>query len=402
MNDKHGFPNTHHSMINRIQEGDEDTRLLALTDFANSYRTPLIDYLIKCLNIDRADAEDLVQQFFLDKIMSGKVLGMANNKGRFRSALRTSLYNFFVDSKRAQKREGIERHFDVDLDEDASEAINPIDLVWATALFRTSLARMKNESQHWELFFDRVLTQPPLPYDQIIEKHGYSDPGKASNLLMTAKRQFNRILNDSVGSQSYLSGVSGETEYQNEINLLTQLLSDSKMIGEIVKTLDDSCLPEPAKESVFQHSILGEHVLFIPESPDKSWDRSDADSMIKHLLSQTVGDFIELELISNEWTLSDLLFDNQDDAEALPAVKALKECFNERGKAKQSSLPERVDVAMTFTMIARYVTLGGEVEDVTSMRRDVLTQRLEQLVEKDWIPSEIRDLIGAAVNRLLS
>ena len=185
-----------------------------------------------------------------------------------------------------------------------------------------------------------------------IRDSGYSDPGKASNLLMTAKRQFNRILNDCVGSQSYLSGGSGETEYQNEINLLTQLLSDSKMIGEIVKTLDDSCLPEPAKESVFQHSILGEHVLFIPESPDKSWDRSDADSMIKHLLSQTVGDFIELELISNEWTLSDLLFDNQDDAEALPAVKALKECFNERGKAKQSSLPERVDVAMTFTTVS--------------------------------------------------
>ena len=57
---------------------------------------------------------------------------------------------------------------------------------------------------------------------------------------------------------------------------------------------------------------------------------------------------------------------------------------------------------MTFTMIARHVTLGGEVEDITSMRRDVLTQRLEQLVDKDWIPSKVRDLIGKAVNKLLA
>ena len=57
---------------------------------------------------------------------------------------------------------------------------------------------------------------------------------------------------------------------------------------------------------------------------------------------------------------------------------------------------------MTFTMIARYVTLDGEVEDITSMRRDVLAQRLEQLVNKDWIPEAIRDLIGRAVSKLLA
>ena len=402
MKDKYGFPQTHHSMINRIQVGDDETRSIALTEFTENYRKPLFDYLVKCRSIKPTDAEDLVQEFFLLRIMTGKVLTMNNGEGRFRGALRTCLRNFLIDKVRKEEREGVERYFDGDLDEDSEIGINPIDLVWATALFRTSLTRMKNESSHWELFFDRVLTQPPLPYEQVIERHGYSSPDVAANRLVTAKRQFNRILNECVGSQSHLSGVSNKTEYQQEIELLAKLLEDSNMISEIVSSLDEPMKTKTANESIHQHSILGEHVLFVDESPEKSWDKSDAESMIRHLLEQPVSQFVNCDSDTNQRTVSDVLFGDINHAIALSETKALKDYFNERGQQKRSQLPERIDVTITFTMIARFIVLGGEVEDITSMRRDVLTQRLGQLLDKDWILREIRDLIGRAVAKLLS
>ena len=410
MADKYGFPKTQHSMIDRIKEGDEEARLCALSAFANSYRVPLMNFLVKCLQMELAEAEDLVQQFFLDKIMTGKVLKLANNKGRFRDALRTSLRNFLIDHLRVNKRERVERYFDTDIDISisASEEVEPIEMVWVTALFRTALIRMKNESQFWDLFYDRELAKPPLPYDKLVKKYGYdSQKGakdKAYNHLVTAKRQFNRLLNECLDTQNWLSNTALETEYESEVELLKKLLKDPKKVDEIVKSLSDSCVPEPTEKPDIQHSIIGERVLFIDESPDESWSKFDAGSMIKHLLTEEASNFIDTDEKFGTRTLAEVLFEDSSSSSNAPLreSKALKDHFNSEGKAKRGSLPQRVVVTMTFVMIARFVTLGGEVEDITSMRRDVLTKRLEQLMDKDWIPKEIRGVVGQAISKLLA
>ena len=404
MTDKHNFPATHVSMLNRALVADEQIRRQALDEFISCYRHPLIQFMTRCLNIPPDDADDLFQQFVLEKILdhNGKVLAMANKQGRFRNALKTSLRNFFLDRYRSKKAEKIERRFEQDLDESFESAIDSVDVVWATALFRSALIRMKNESKYWELFFDRVLTQPPLPYDQIIEKHNFESPAKASNLLMTAKRQFNRILTDSITEQSFISEEAPPEAVELEIGLLSTMLADSKMLGELVQSLDENKMPELGGESMGHHSIQIDHFTFMEESPDSSWDKADASAMICHLLEQPVSDLLGESGQLQSIKLRQLLLGQFDKVESLDLAKRLKEYFNDRRKHNSSGLPERVDVTITFTAIAKFLLLGGEVEQITSMRRDVLTKSLGQLLDKEWIDAEIRNLMGKAVAKLLS
>lgn len=404
MTDKHNFPPTHTSMINRARIGDEHTRRQALEEFIECYRQPLTQFMVRCLSIHSNDADDLFQEFVLEKILdkNGKVLAMANKQGRFRNALKTSLRNFFVDRYRSKAAEKIERRFEQHLDDNLENELDSVDVLWATALFRSALIRMKNESSHWELFFDRVLTQPPLPYDQIIEKHKYESPAKASNLLITAKRQFNRILTDSITEQSFIAEETSPEEIELEISFLSNMLADSKMLGELVQSLDESKISGRGGDTIGHHSIQIEHFTFMEESPDSSWNKLDASAMIQHLLEQPVSTLIGESSRLNGMTLRQLLLGQFDNVESLDIAKRLKEYFNDRSKNGTSGLPERVDITMTFTSIAKFLLLGGEAERITSMRRDVLTKSLGQLLDKEWLDVEIRNLIGKAVAKLLS
>lgn len=142
-----------------------------------------------------------MNDFILNKIIQGKVLDLANGEGRFRIVLRTCIKTFFIDDYRKKKRIPTMVAISTELEplgakqpESEEDQIDPFDRVWAIAVFTNTLLQMKNESPHWGLFVDRVLTQPAKPYDQIIADYGFDSPKKASNALMTARRSFNRLL----------------------------------------------------------------------------------------------------------------------------------------------------------------------------------------------------------------
>ena len=78
-------------------------------------------------------------------------------------------------------------------------------------------------------------------------------------------------------------------------------------------------------------------------------------------------------------------------------VLELKKLFNHHAKTGTGPLPERVNVTMTFAMIAAYVIANGNADAITSTRSEVLLTRLAQLVDKDWIPNEITTLCQKAV-----
>lgn len=407
MADKHGFPKTHQSMINRIQEGDEEARQIALSEFANNYRVPLLNFLVKRMKIDLHTAEETFQQFFLDKILAGKVLDRATEKGRLRDWLRTCLRNFFLDQLKASQKENdkIKRYFDdlMEQENDTGEVVHPADRIWAKAIYRAALIRLKNESQYWDIFFDLKLAAPQLSYEQMVKKYKFSDSKAASNRLMTAQRQLNRIITDSLSQQNQFSDTYDDADLQKDIDVLLKVMNDSQFLGGIAMTLDDKGENLTASKSTTQqHSIYGERILFVEESPNRNWGKGDAGGMLKHLLAQPVSDFVPADSLLAAETFNSVLFEQANSESHLELARKLKQHFNDEGKSKQSLLPERVTVTMTFTMIAHYVLLGGEVEGITSMRRNVLANRLEKLVNKSWIPKEIQELIANAVAKLLS
>src|SRR5262245_34970480 len=91
------FPPTAWSCV-RAAAGDRE----ALARLLGVYRGPLVEFLCR-KGAATADAEDAVHQFFADRLLAGTAfLGNADEaRGRFRAYLRTALWHFWLDRRRA-------------------------------------------------------------------------------------------------------------------------------------------------------------------------------------------------------------------------------------------------------------------------------------------------------------
>ena len=140
--------------------------------------------------------------------------------------------------------------------------------------------------------------------------------------------------------------------------------------------------------------------MFIDDQANDNWELQELRPILDHLLDRPVDAMVE-----NPYTRSlnvrRLIESGADEPQNLEILKQLKDEFNVRGKSKVSELPQRINVTMTFLMIASYVNAGGEVESITSMRRDILAERLSQLSNKDWLPAFVVDTLKASQLRLL-
>ena len=392
------FPATRLSIIERIREGDEDARREALGVFVEDYRPALVDFLVKAKRVDPADADDLVSDFILNKIMNGKVLELANDKGRFRGALRTCIQRYLIDSIRKKGREPFVSETApeaaVAADETPDVDIDPLDRVWATAIFTSALAQMRQESPHWNLFLDRVLTQPPCGYEGIIERYGYQNPQKASNALMTAKRTFNRILSASVEAQTSLGPTSSESEVADEARLLRILFEDPDMVSAAVKSIRDRPAPNYALTNL---STIGSSMVFLDTSANAVWDKQDTLKLFEHLLEQSLADIGLANAVNPDLSLGECLDLDCSTLQRADLV-SLKDHFNRRGKSGNSDLPRRIDVAMTFAMICRFALSHGSVDEITSTPAPQLVERVKRMVDKPWLPEKVRTLFTSVAS----
>lgn len=382
------------SVIEKIRNGSDEDRKVALELFVHSYRQPLFNFLVKCKKVPEQEAEDLVQDFLIHKVLSGKILNHDDGKGRFRNLLRVAIHRDFLNQVQKKNRERIDAHQDL-------EELNPtdarvedfIDQAWTIAVFSSALIRLKAECIYWGLFFDRVLTQPPLPYDRIIEKHGIESPEKASNFLMTAKRAFNRILAECIREQSSWTNESSEEEFAEEIDVLRSSLQNPVLLLEAVNSIEDKRF-QPFNSLALSVAPTGSYQLrFIEESSEANWEASDWQGLLNHLICQPLGDLIETDL---KLTLGDFLTADLPDASSRELARMIKDAFSQRARSGKSPLPQRIDVVVTFVATASYVVLGGNIGEITSMTASELANRLQLLTEKDWIPDPMASLIVRA------
>lgn len=205
------FKTTHWTEIVRARTEDDIRRHEAVAHLLCIYWKPVYCYL-KRKGYDNERAKDLTQGFFQEVVLGRELILKANRtRGRFRTFLLKALNNYVASVHRAEtakKRrpdEGL-----VSLDAADSEVI-PVPVqdatpeqafhyTWASTLLDEVLSEVEERCRdagkglYWDVFNTRLLgpimegcEAPSL--GEVCGKLGISDEVKASNMIVTVKRQ---------------------------------------------------------------------------------------------------------------------------------------------------------------------------------------------------------------------
>jgi RNA polymerase sigma-70 factor (ECF subfamily) len=232
------FQTTHWSLVQRAGADDDQAQREALTQLIRRYSPSLRLHLITSRRIDPGRAEDLIQGFLLTKVLEGKLISKASReRGRFRGFLCTSLDRFVSNELRRDraKMRAPEKSVSLDKSMAVTDPSLPVDaafdIAWARQLLEAALENMRRECHRferldiWGVFEARILAPilhktDPVPYDKLVERYGFRSPAQASNVLVSARRMFERTLRALVGEYE-----KGEAEIDAEITDLQAILS---------------------------------------------------------------------------------------------------------------------------------------------------------------------------------
>jgi DNA-directed RNA polymerase specialized sigma24 family protein len=234
------LPATRWSVVAKAGDRARESWSDALGELIQLYRPVLVRHLVFQLRVSSDRAEDLVQTFLHEKLLEQNILSLASSKkGRLRSFILKVFSNFAlsqVRAQRAQKRRpsspDAERLDDLP-ERPSGEAplADAFDALWARQVLARTLERMRKECQSkerqmlWRVLEDRIVGPllehtEPMPYEELVARFGLRSPSEASNLLITAKRMFARVLRETVRET-----VTDEREVEAEILELRRVLS---------------------------------------------------------------------------------------------------------------------------------------------------------------------------------
>lgn len=400
------FPSTHKSLLNQLRSTDPGRQRTALEIFVKGYRQALIHFLVAGKGVNRDSAEDLVQDFVLNKIMSGRILDSYENKGNFRNLLRKSLQNYLIDEFRKEKvRQTNVQSNSVLLGLGSiKKDFDSFDRMWAIGVFTSVLKRMQTSSPYWGVFLSRVLTVPPLPYGEVVKRHGFEDPIKASNALMTAKRTFHRLLEESIADGATEGDAGG---FDEDLRLLRQVLFDADTLSSVLQSLEEirfEGVEDLAESSVGDLTPSGIQLLAQNQG---DWSVDDLKSVLDHLLEQPVSRYLTPPRSAAEpdrtLRIKELVVDGAHaDESSLEKIKRLKNYFKAPAQegSEASVLPREIIVTVVFLLIGSFVSKGGVRVEITTIEPTELAQSLESIAAKPWVERELADVLRAAIGLL--
>jgi len=236
------FETTCWSRIGLVRTCDPNIRRSVLNDLIYAYWKPVYWYL-RQRGYTNERAKDLTQGFFSEILLGRDLVPKADpSKGRFRTFLLAALNRYVSNEHRrenAKKRKAPNavESFDAEhVPEMPSEQLGgtpeqAFDYVWASLMLDDVLSEVKkglyetSRATYWEVFRDKVLA--PIFEDAaapsmaaLCGKYGIDGEQRATNMLVTVKRQFRRVL------ESKLRRYAGEdAAVETELGELIEALS---------------------------------------------------------------------------------------------------------------------------------------------------------------------------------
>lgn len=187
----------------------------AIGDFLTQYLAPLQAYLVRRRGLSVHDAEDVLQEFLLQRFLSQELARHVDQQlGRFRTFLLTALDHFLFNHRRhqnAKKRspDGPIQQLETDASPSSGGPRTADDLYeveWARMIVQRAIGQVKEHCQAtgrpevWEAFEARVVKPilehtPPESNGALARRLGMADPQQVANAVVTAKRMYKRALN---------------------------------------------------------------------------------------------------------------------------------------------------------------------------------------------------------------
>jgi RNA polymerase sigma factor (sigma-70 family) len=204
------FPETRHSVIERIRDGSDDARREAFGDLVEGYWKPVYKHLRITWRLSPEDAQDLTQGFFADAFQKSWLEKYEPAKARFRTFVRVCADRFVMNARQAASRlkrggatrtvaldfEGAEREIAARASASAPEAEELFHQEFVRALFDNAVRAVRADYErsgravHIALF-ERYDLAPAddVSYAQLAREFGLTTT-QVTNYLAQIRRSF--------------------------------------------------------------------------------------------------------------------------------------------------------------------------------------------------------------------
>ena len=201
------FPDTRHSVLEALRDGDPAARRDAAELLVRAYRGPVLASLTWKWQLETSDAEDLVQDFFATALEKQWFDRFDPGKAKFRTYLRMASHRFVANARQSAgrlKRGGAVAEQPLDLHDLAgsdgdAEADAQFRREWIRSVFDLARTALRDEATandrlvHLALFEEYDLSDRPdaerTSYAQLADRHGLTD-SQVINHLAWARRRF--------------------------------------------------------------------------------------------------------------------------------------------------------------------------------------------------------------------
>jgi DNA-directed RNA polymerase specialized sigma24 family protein len=440
------FPDTQWSQIRRASEESPVGSRDEMGKLLQQYWRPMFVHL-RYKRLSEQQAEDLIQDFVVE-ILTNNLLSVADpKKGRFRTLLLTALDRFMISrfryegaAKRSPGTIASLNQLEIDAGHDVeSEASLAFERAWALDVLAETVARMEQEchdvgeTARWNLFQRRIIGPlledlPLADYEELAAEYGLDNPKQAMNLVVTAKRQFARVLRDVIreyvtrhprGEEVQRAGAfdpsktaSGDSlsdllrgnrisqQIEQELSDLRDVLGRSGSVADLAVELRHGTDEGVQKNSRYWSSLTQEAV----------WSRKPWEALFtlgteqnEDNLAAAFQEILELDMGAlgligrNGQSIHKFLVTRPTNPEVL---RFLKSTMNLQRIEKNPTCPVPVANAMYYLIVAVARVEHGEW--ISGLERPQLEQALVWLLEQSWIGDEYRSVVQEALDRLRS
>lgn len=407
------FQSTMMTIIRDVAAGNETTARPAMAEFIDLYGVPMKNYLIRRFQLQEGDADDLLNEFMIAKILKSGAKGNLAKRFlerkhevknmSFRSYLLKSLVFFALDSLRSAKKDvNLDDFVNFPSQDEYSDAVdNLFETEWAARILKNAVDAIeqecieKNQQVHWAVFNERVLIPtfhgcraPDL--EEVANLHGIKDAKTASNMLITIRNKFRRKVMQLIAN--YLPCMPSDSD-----ELIHEELADLKRIAATLR-YDVTVENHESSESLSLWELVSDEEQPLPvlsvDDCQQIWADMQAkrtDEFVQEVAPHLASMFAEvtiwgghpLDRVREVWT-------HPSPPEIL--LQAIKSFAKKHGRSNDNAgYPNEIHIVLYHLSIAT-----AWLRHETRITRDsptVILKRLPSILGYDWLDVNTRNLL---------